>query len=42
VKAAWKVYPEWQKTTKEQRAAILEKIADRIEENAAWLAKVAS
>ena len=42
VKAAWKVYPEWKKTTKEQRAAILEKIADRIEENAAWLAKVAS
>ena len=40
VKAAWKVYPEWKKTTKEQRAAILEKIADRIEENAAWLAKV--
>lgn len=40
VKAAWQAYPAWKNTTKEQRAAILEQIADRIEENASWLATV--
>lgn len=40
VAVAWKAFPEWKKTTKEERAAILDKIADRIEENQEWLAKV--
>ena len=40
VAAAWKAFPEWKKTTKEERAAILDKIADRVEENQEWLAKV--
>ena len=39
VAAAWKAFPEWKKTTKEERAAILDKIADRVEENQDWLAK---
>lgn len=40
VKSAWQAYPAWKATTKEERAAILERIADRIEENATWLATV--
>ena len=40
VAAAWKAFTEWKKTTKEERAAILDKIADRVEENQEWLAKV--
>ncbi len=40
VAAAWAAFPAWKATTKEQRAAILDKIADRIEENGEWLAKV--
>ena len=32
VAAAWKAFPEWKTQTKEARALILEKIADRIEE----------
>ena len=40
VAAAWKAFPEWKKTPKEERAAILDKIADRVEENQEWLAKV--
>lgn len=40
VKSAWQAYPAWKATTKEERAAILERIADRIEENASWLATV--
>lgn len=40
VAVAWKAFPEWKKTTKEERAAILDKIADRVEENQEWLAKV--
>ena len=32
--------PEWKTQTKEARALILEKIADRIEENKEWLAQV--
>lgn len=40
VAAASKAFPEWKKTTKEERAAILDKIADRVEENQEWLAKV--
>lgn len=40
VEAAWKAFPAWKLTTKEARADILDKIADRIEENAEWLAKV--
>ncbi len=40
VAAAWKAFPEWKKNTKEERAAILDKIADRVEENQEWLAKV--
>ena len=33
-------FPEWKTQTKEARALILEKIADRIEENKEWLAQV--
>lgn len=40
VKAAWAAFPTWKQTTKEERAAILDKIADRVEENQEWLAKV--
>lgn len=40
VKSAWQAYPAWKATTKEERATILERIADRIEENATWLATV--
>ncbi len=40
VAAAWKAYPGWKATTKEERVDILMKIADRIEENAEWLATV--
>lgn len=40
VAAAWKAFPAWKATTKEERAAILDKIGDRIEENMEWLAKV--
>lgn len=40
VDAAWKAFPAWKKVKKEERAAILDKIADRIDENAEWLAKV--
>ncbi len=40
VAAAWRAYPAWKKTTKEERANILDQIADRIEENAQWLATV--
>ena len=42
VAAAWEAFPEWKKTTKEERAAILDKIGDRIEENMELLAKVES
>lgn len=40
VAAAWRAYPAWKNTTKEERANILDQIADRIEENAQWLATV--
>lgn len=40
VKAAWAAFPAWKKVKKEERAAILDEIADRIEANADWLAKV--
>lgn len=40
VAAAWRAYPSWKNTTKEERAHILDQIADRIEENAQWLATV--
>ncbi len=40
VAAAWRAYPAWKNTTKEERAKILDQIADRIEENAQWLATV--
>ncbi len=40
VAAAWRAYPAWKKTTKEERANILDQIADRIEANAQWLATV--
>ncbi len=42
IKAAWKAYPAWKKVEKNEKAAILEKIADRIEENKEWLARVES
>ncbi len=42
VQAAWKAFPAWKATTKEDRAVILNKIADRIEENAELLAEVES
>ena len=34
VKAAWKAFPEWKAVEPSARAAILMKIADRIDENA--------
>ncbi len=40
VEAAWQAFPAWKKTTKEERAAILDRIADRVEENQEWLAQV--
>ena len=40
VAAAWKAFPEWKTQTKEARALILEKIADRNEENKESLAEV--
>lgn len=40
VKAAWAAYPSWKNVKKEERADILDRIAERIEENAEWLAKV--
>lgn len=38
VDAAWKAFPTWSKTTKAKRAIILNKIADKIDENADYLA----
>lgn len=40
VKAAWEAFPKWSATTKSQRAKILNKIADKIEENKEFLAMV--
>lgn len=40
VEAAWRAYPSWKNTTKEERANILDQIGDRIEANAQWLATV--
>ncbi len=40
VDAAWAAFPAWKEVKKEDRAAILDQIADRIEENGEWLAKV--
>ncbi len=40
VQAGWKAFPAWKTTSKEERVDILIKIADRIEENAEWLATV--
>ncbi|MGI6215111.1 MAG: aldehyde dehydrogenase family protein [Christensenellales bacterium] len=40
VNAAWEAFEGWKKTTPVQRAAILNKIADVIEENKEWLAEV--
>lgn len=40
VAAAWEAFPSWKEQTKEARADILDQIADRIEENKEWLAKV--
>ncbi|MBP2025797.1 acyl-CoA reductase-like NAD-dependent aldehyde dehydrogenase [Peptoniphilus stercorisuis] len=40
VKAAWEAFPKWSKTTKQERAKILNKIADVIDENAEHLAMV--
>ena len=40
VAAAWEAFPSWKEQTKEVRANILDQIADRIEENKEWLAKV--
>lgn len=40
VKAAWKAFPEWKAVEPSARAAILMKIADRIDENAELLAQV--
>ncbi len=40
VKAAWKAFPEWKKTTPAERAKILNQIADVIEENMEHLAMV--
>lgn len=42
VAAAWKAFPAWKNTTKEERADILDKIGDRIDEHKEWLAKVES
>jgi aldehyde dehydrogenase (NAD+) len=40
VKAAWKAFPEWKKTSVAERATILSKIADIIDENTEKLALV--
>ena len=40
VKAAWAAFPGWKATEPQDRAAILNKIADRIDENAELLAAV--
>ena len=40
VAAAWAAYPAWKAVKREDRAVILDKIADRVEENAELLAKV--
>ncbi|MBR4746436.1 MAG: aldehyde dehydrogenase family protein, partial [Desulfovibrio sp.] len=40
VKAAWKAFDSWKKTTPAERAAILNKIADIIDENREHLALV--
>ena len=40
VNAAWKAFETWKKTTPAERAAILNKIADVIDENKEWLAEV--
>ncbi|MFU0842631.1 MAG: putative aldehyde dehydrogenase AldA [Burkholderia sp.] len=40
VKAARAAFPAWSKTSPAQRAALLNKIADAIDENAEWLATV--
>lgn len=40
VKAAWKAFPAWKAVEPQDRAAILNKIADRIDENAELLAAV--
>lgn len=42
VDAAWAAFPAWKALTKEARADILEKIADRIDENTQLLAEVES
>lgn len=42
VKAAWAAFPAWKNTTTMARAAILNKIADIIDENAEFLATVES
>ncbi|MCC8065801.1 MAG: aldehyde dehydrogenase family protein [Lachnospiraceae bacterium] len=42
VQAGWKAFPAWKATSKEERVDILNKIADRMEENLEWLAKVES
>jgi len=42
VKAAWAAFPTWKNSTHHERAAILNKIADIIEENAEFLAAVES
>ena len=40
VNAAWKAFETWKKTTPAERAAILNEIADVIDENKEWLAEV--
>ena len=42
VKEAWKAFPGWKKTDVKERAAILNKVADIIDENAEFLATVES
>lgn len=42
VAAAWGVFPKWKKSTAMERAQILNKIADVIEENADYLAELES
>ena len=39
VKAAWKAAPEWNNSSATERSALLNKIADRVEENLDYLAK---
>jgi len=39
VKAAWKAAPEWNSSSATERSALLNKIADRVEENLDYLAK---